>query len=315
MLNGLERWQIRLLDKVWRDGITLTMERILEDFENVFNPIPEKKEMIEERERELNGFKEELMSQLMSYKIVSTTTPPIVPLVRLSDSLIDEARDNFNNGARVHDIMKFISTRCAEYKEKMKARVNKAIRLAQQSIDANSGSVECLMACGSSSLIVEVVKKVSREIKLLAVVPPERFPINVSYESRPREELDNVNVKYIDLWELGREFGKSEVKYVVSGAFSITPDGNVICSKGTFEIAQVAYHKGAEFFIVAESYKINPWRDSDFLIPTMLIESPLASFYFEVVPHYLITKIITDLGSLSPEELKKAAIKESLIES
>ena len=104
---------------------------------------------------------------------------------------------------------------------------------------------------------------------------------------------------------------------VVVGADSILADGGVLNKAGTALLAWAAHGYAVPFYVLFESLKIAPytWSDEHLLEekePEEVLEQSIAgvkvrNFYFDHTPSQLVTKLITELGILQPQDIRSIA--------
>jgi translation initiation factor 2B subunit (eIF-2B alpha/beta/delta family) len=113
---------------------------------------------------------------------------------------------------------------------------------------------------------------------------------------------------------------------VVVGADSVLANGDVINKAGTALLAWTAWGQNIPVYVLCETLKISPhhwsdderthWAENMKLLeekePEEVLESPIAgvtvrNFYFDHTPHKLISKIITERGVLSQQEIQAIA--------
>jgi translation initiation factor 2B subunit (eIF-2B alpha/beta/delta family) len=100
-----------------------------------------------------------------------------------------------------------------------------------------------------------------------------------------------------------------EADAVVIGADSVRADGGVVNKVGTYPLALVAREAGVPVYVLCETLKIASPRsvltfeemDSRELLPNPSPGVTVRNIYFDLTPHSLITKIITEQGILTPE--------------
>lgn len=105
---------------------------------------------------------------------------------------------------------------------------------------------------------------------------------------------------------------------VVVGADSILASGDVLNKAGTALLAWAAHGHHVPFYVLSETLKISPHIWSGDLAQleekeaAEVLAQPIAgvsvrNFYFDCTPAHLITKIITEQGALSKQEIQRQA--------
>lgn len=105
---------------------------------------------------------------------------------------------------------------------------------------------------------------------------------------------------------------------VVVGADSVLADGNVLNKAGTALIARSAQAHGVPFYVLAETLKISPhsWTNDISLLEEqsgreIWEQAPqgvsVRNFYFDRTPPELITRLFTEDGPFSVEEIRRSA--------
>jgi translation initiation factor 2B subunit (eIF-2B alpha/beta/delta family) len=97
---------------------------------------------------------------------------------------------------------------------------------------------------------------------------------------------------------------------VVIGADSIRADGGVVNKVGTHPLALVAREARVPVYVLCETLKIASPRselafeemDSRELLPNPSPGVTVCNIYFDLTPHELISKLITEQGILTPED-------------
>jgi translation initiation factor 2B subunit (eIF-2B alpha/beta/delta family) len=98
---------------------------------------------------------------------------------------------------------------------------------------------------------------------------------------------------------------------VVVGADSVRADGGVVNKVGTLPLALVAREAGVPVYVLCETLKIASPRsmltfeemDSRELLPNPPPGVTVRNIYFDLTPHALIAKIITEQGILTLEDI------------
>lgn len=102
-----------------------------------------------------------------------------------------------------------------------------------------------------------------------------------------------------------------DVDAVLVGADSVRPDGSVINKVGTYPLALVARAHGKPFYVLCESLKVAPAAlplTLERLPSSPLPEAPagavqMDTIAFDRTPAHLVTRIITERGPLSLQEI------------
>lgn len=110
------------------------------------------------------------------------------------------------------------------------------------------------------------------------------------------------------------------VDAVLVGADSIRPDGSVVNKVGTYPLALVAHTHGKPLYVLCESLKVAPAALPLTLerLPSMPLTAPTAgavqldTIAFDCTPAHLVTRIITERGPLSLQEIAQTSDEASV---
>lgn len=110
----------------------------------------------------------------------------------------------------------------------------------------------------------------------------------------------------------------SQVDAVVVGADSVRPEGSVVNKIGTYPLALMARAHQKPFYTVCESLKIAP-RELPLVLerlPGLTADEsenavPLDTIAFDVTPAELVTRIVTERGALTVDEIARLAASAS----
>jgi len=105
---------------------------------------------------------------------------------------------------------------------------------------------------------------------------------------------------------------------VLVGADTVLENGDVLNKAGTALLAWAAHEHNIPLYVLCETLKISPRRWTGDLTqleekePEEVLEQPIPgvtvhNFYFDHTPAKLVTKVITEQGMLSKQEIRKVA--------
>jgi translation initiation factor 2B subunit (eIF-2B alpha/beta/delta family) len=169
-----------------------------------------------------------------------------------------------------------------------------------------------IMTHSLSGTVLEVLK---------ACIPPIEHVIILEgrplYEGRTvARSLSAQSVKLTLITDAQADIFLPTCQAIVVGADSILADGSVLNKAGTALLAWAARGHGVPFYVLSETLKISPqswsgdlalleehsgrevWRDAT-------PEIAVRNFYFDHTPTNLVTRIITEQGPLSLDEIKR----------
>ena len=178
-----------------------------------------------------------------------------------------------------------------------------------------------IMTCSISGTVVDVLVANRQAIKQV-----------ITLEGRPRYEgremartLSQKGIVVTLITDAEADLFMPECESVVVGADSILANGDVLNKAGTALLGWSAQGYRVPFYVLCETLKVssNHWQDGADSRQTNLvlleekeaeevIEHPIAgvtvrNFYFDRTPHSLVTKIITEQGILSQQEIAAIA--------
>ena len=104
---------------------------------------------------------------------------------------------------------------------------------------------------------------------------------------------------------------------MLSGAEIINPDGSVVCKVGILPASMYCMMVSKPVYILADARKISPFNLTNISMTTLTpksmgVEKPLDGLsifgsYFDTTPSKYITKVATDRGRLTAEDIGKIA--------
>ena len=174
-----------------------------------------------------------------------------------------------------------------------------------------------IMTCSISGTVIDVLVANRQAIKQV-----------ITLEGRPRYEgremartLSQKGIAVTLITDAEADLFMPECESVVVGADSILANGDVLNKAGTALLGWSAQGYRVPFYVLCETLKVssNQWQDGADSRQTNLalleekeaeevIEHSIAgvtvrNFYFDRTPHSLVTKIITEQGILSQQEI------------
>jgi ribose 1,5-bisphosphate isomerase len=190
-------------------------------------------------------------------------------------------------------------------------------RIAQHAQPYLSG---CLMTCSISGTVLDVLNVHRQQISQMIVL-----------EGRPRYEgremaraLSSQGFAVTLLTDAQADIFLPQCQAVVVGADSILANGDVLNKAGTALLGYAAQGHSIPFYVLSETLKISPQQwPTDFQHaqafleekePEEVLEQPLPgvtvrNFYFDHTPHALISKVITERGTLALPDIQAIAIR------
>jgi len=170
-----------------------------------------------------------------------------------------------------------------------------------------------LLTCSISGTLLHVLNTNHQSIERVTVL-----------EGRPRYEgretariLSEAGIPVTLITDAQAAIFLPHCQGVVVGADSILADGGVLNKAGTALLAWAAHGYAVPFYVLCESLKIAPytWSDEHLLEekePEEVLEQSIAgvkvrNFYFDHTPSQLVTKLITELGILQPQDIRSIA--------
>ncbi len=180
-----------------------------------------------------------------------------------------------------------------------------------------------IMTCSISGTVIDVLVANRQAIKQV-----------ITLEGRPRYEgremartLSQKGIAVTLITDAEADLFMPECESVVVGADSILANGDVLNKAGTALLGWSAQGYHVPFYVLCETLKVssNQWQDGADSRQTNLalleekeaeevIEHSIAgvtvrNFYFDRTPHSLVTKIITEQGILSQQEIAAIAVQ------
>lgn len=160
-----------------------------------------------------------------------------------------------------------------------------------------------VVTCSYSSTVIQAfikVKKLGKSFKVLALHSPSSNG-SLDYGILTCKKLNGVGVEsevvnYRSIASL-----QSHIEFV--GADSIYPDGSVLNGSPTLQLAQKALKDHSPFYVVSETWKINPLP-----LPG---SKPVTESGMDTVPAEFISAIVTEFGLLKPRNVNVLAVEFS----
>ena len=158
-----------------------------------------------------------------------------------------------------------------------------------------------VVTCSYSSTVIESLieaKKLGKSFKVLALRSPSSNG-SLEYGVLTCKKLHEVDVEseVVDEKNIVASL-KVHVGFV--GADSIYSDGSILNGSPTLRLAQIALKHHFPFYVVSETWKINP-------LP-LLGFNPVAESGMDIVPTEFIKAIVTEYGLLEPRNVNAYAI-------
>lgn len=168
-----------------------------------------------------------------------------------------------------------------------------------------------LMTHSMSGTVLDVLVACKSQIERIVVL-----------EGRPRYEgrdmakaLAGQGIAITLITDAQADIFLSQCHAVVVGADSILANGDVLNKAGTALLAWAAHGHKMAFYVLCETLKISPrsWSSDPAILeekePEEVLNQPMEgvtarNFYFDHTPGRLVTKIITEQGTLDHKEIK-----------
>ncbi len=170
-----------------------------------------------------------------------------------------------------------------------------------------------LMTHSRSGTILDVIVACKAQIEHVIVL-----------EGRPRYEGRNMAQMLAEqgsfavtlITDAQADIFLPQCEALVVGADTVFANGDVINKAGTALLAWAAQGHRVPFYVLCETLKFSPlsWigdlerleeKDAEEVMDQPIKGVTVRNFYFDRTSSHLITKLITDRGSISPEEVKK----------
>ena len=227
------------------------------------------------------------------------TKPNMAPIQNLVAQTVYEIETS-----RKHDLaslQEFAISRINKLHQESKEAVKKTAEWGAKII-SNSGQ---LATCSYSSTVYEtlrVAKKQRKSFKVL-IAESKAEDSNLQHGRSLATALKSIKIatEVFPDNEISRHIPKAKI--VLVGADSLLCDGSIINGTPTNKIAVKAKETGIPFYSICETTKINTLN---YLGKKTSIEKG-----FELIPSNLITRIITEQGTLKPKKIAGIAKEKS----
>ena len=201
--------------------------------------------------------------------------------------------------------------------------ISKADELAGGSLQAiaqivNYGSEliddgDRIMTHSYSSTVVAVLEEAFAKHKHIEVIATRSGPGGTGERIAQELGLYGLSVTFIDDTAMGLYI--SAANKVMVGADRVCADGNIVNGIGTYQLALAAEKAGVPFYVLCETLKFDPRLSSGevdleekepseviepgSLPPAVKVKHP----YFDITPLELVTRVVTEKGLFTPEEV------------
>jgi ribose 1,5-bisphosphate isomerase len=173
-----------------------------------------------------------------------------------------------------------------------------------------------LMTDSLSGTVLEVLIACRTQIERIIVL-----------EGRPRYEgrdmaraLASHGIAVTLITDAQADIFLPQCQAVVVGADSVLANGDVLNKAGTALLAWAAHGHKVPFYVLCETLKIAPWRwsadlsqleekEAEEVLEKTIPGVTVRNFYFDHTPARLVTKIITEQGQVSQQEIRQLALR------
>lgn len=273
----------------------------------------------------------DFMKAKLNYLV--TARPTAVNMKKAADEFIKLANELYNDSNYSLSSMKDRIVNDFEGMLEIDVKVNMAIgnNGAQEILSKNTSkdSIIILTHCNTGSLATAgygtalgVIRSLHKMEKLIHVYCTETRPYNQGARLTAYELVhDKIPATLICDDMVAAVLKTKKITAVVVGADRVTLNGDTANKIGTYQIAILAKYHNVPFYVAAPRTSIdtNMYKGDDIIIEKRSAEeithingNRIAAEgiecwnpAFDVTPASLITGIITEIGTFSPEELKK----------
>ena len=170
-----------------------------------------------------------------------------------------------------------------------------------------------IMTHSYSSTVVAVLKEAFTKHRNIEVITTRSGPGRTGEITARQLGSYGIPVTFIDDAAMGLYI--STVSKVVVGADIVCADGKVVNGIGSYQLALTAERAGIPFYVLCEMLKFDPRLRGDEvdleekepsevvepgrLPPEVRVKNP----YFDITPLELVTRIVTESGLLTPQEV------------
>lgn len=273
----------------------------------------------------------DFMKAKLNYLV--TARPTAVNMKKAADEFIKLANELYNDSNYSLSSMKDRIVNDFEGMLEIDVKVNMAIgnNGAQEILSKNASkdSIIILTHCNTGSLATAgygtalgVIRSLHKMEKLIHVYCTETRPYNQGARLTAYELVhDKIPATLICDDMVAAVLKTKKITAVVVGADRVTLNGDTANKIGTYQIAILAKYHNVPFYVAAPRTSIdtNMYKGDDIIIEKRSAEeithingNRIAAEgiecwnpAFDVTPASLITGIITEIGTFSPEELKK----------
>ncbi len=213
------------------------------------------------------------------------------------------------NGIKYVDFLKAtgfeVKTAVEKYKQLIKTTQEEAIKKAAKKIKR----YDVIMTHCHSSTVVKAIINANEESPVKVIVSETR-PL---YQGRiTAKELAKAGVKTTLIVDSAMRSFIKKADACFIGADAITAEGNVVNKIGSAVLSLCALNERKPFFSITELLKFDPetlkkpepieQRNPEEVLKTKMRNLKIENPAFEVIPKNEITKIITELGEITPSD-------------
>jgi len=269
---------------------------------------------------QVNSVEQFLLEQKEVAERLKSARPAMAPVFNIVTRLLNAISEKSTE-------MDLDSVRCltiAKADEVIKESLQAITQIAKHGSELIAGS-DKIMTHSYSSTVVAVLKKAFIRDRNIEVITTRSGPGRTG--ERIAHELGHygIPVTFIDDAAVGLYI--TTVNKVMVGADRICSDGKVVNGIGTYQLALAAKMACIPFYVFCETLKFDPRLEGEKvdleekepsevaepgrLPPEVKVKNP----YFDITPLELVTGIVTENGSFTPEEVVSYLEKQSINDS
>lgn len=215
---------------------------------------------------------------------------------------------------------KFILSAQAALTEYKNFILNNEKNITVYGLQALKGKKNILTHCHSST-VVKIIENFYKKNKKIQVFTDETRPL---FQGRTTaKKLSKFGVKVTQITDSASGFLISPysgrdlmMDVIIVGADAIKPDGSIINKIGTYDIAASCYLNNIPFFVATSLLKFDfknnitiEMRSDKEVWPDKPAQIKILNFAFDLVPAVFITGLITEVGIIKPDKVKKQVNK------